>query len=111
MGRFFAAIMTLLLHAIRACARERQQLVLENIALRQQVMVLSQKRPRPSLHDGHRTFWVALHSAWSGWRRLLVIVDPDTVVRWHRRRFDGTGPGYRAVVGPVVRASMSRSAC
>jgi hypothetical protein len=87
MAKLFAALMTLLLHALRAMARSRADLVLENLALRQQVMVLKEKRPRPHLHDGHRAFWVAMRSAWSGWASRLVVVTPGTVVRWHRRRF------------------------
>jgi hypothetical protein len=87
MAKFFAVMMMLLVHAIRAAARGRADLVLENVALRQQVTALKQQRPRPPLHDGHRAFWVALRSAWSGWASRLVVVHPDTVVRWHRRRF------------------------
>ncbi len=72
MAKFFAAVMTLLLHALRAMTRSRADVVLENLALREQVMVLKEKRPRPSLDDGHRVFWVALRSVWSLWTKLLV---------------------------------------
>ena len=34
-----------------------------------------------------RLFWVGLARAWTGWRQTLVIVSPDTVLRWRRRRF------------------------
>jgi hypothetical protein len=34
-----------------------------------------------------RMFWVALRQLWSEWRRPLMYVQPDTVVRWHRERF------------------------
>ncbi len=87
MAKLFVALMTLLLHAIRAMARSRAEIVIENLALKQQVMVLKDKHPRPTLTDGDRAFWVALRAVWSRWTRLLVIVEPDTVVRWHRTRF------------------------
>src|SRR5256885_8622297 len=34
-----------------------------------------------------RLFWVALSRVWAGWRQALVIVSPNTVLRWQRRRF------------------------
>jgi hypothetical protein len=30
-------------------------------------------------------FWIALFRFWPRWKRVLVIVKPDTVVRWHRK--------------------------
>ncbi len=39
------------------------------------------------LDDIHRAFWVALRNSWAGWANRLIIVDPDTVVRWNRQRF------------------------
>jgi hypothetical protein len=63
MAKLFAALMTLPLHSLRAIARSRADIALENVALRQQVMVLKERRPRPPLQDGHRAFWVALRSA------------------------------------------------
>ena len=80
-------VLKLVLHAIRALARCRADLVLVNLALRQQVAVLAQERPSPILDDCDRGFWVALRSRWAGWARRLVIVKPATVIDWHRRRF------------------------
>jgi hypothetical protein len=34
-----------------------------------------------------RLFWVGLARVWTGWRQALIIVSPDTVLRWQRRRF------------------------
>jgi hypothetical protein len=34
-----------------------------------------------------RLFWVGLARVWTDWRQVLVIVSPDTVLRWQRRRF------------------------
>jgi hypothetical protein len=55
--------------------------------LKQQVDALKQKRPRPQLDDADRAFWVAMRTAWNGWAERLVIVKPETVVKWHRERF------------------------
>lgn len=64
--------------------RARRDLMLENLALRQQPAVYVRQSRRPQLHDADRRFWSLLARPWSGWRSALVIVGPDTVVRWHR---------------------------
>ncbi len=87
MCRFFVFLVMLVFGAVRAACRSRADLVVENLALRQQVTALKQRRPRPPLDDADRGFWVALRSCWSGWASRLVIVKPDTVVAWHRQRF------------------------
>jgi putative transposase len=63
----------------------RSQLVLDNLALRQQLVVLSRQRPRPSLRRRDRFFWVCLSKLYSGWRSALLLVQPETVVRWHQQ--------------------------
>ena len=65
-------------------ARDRRDLVLENIALRHQLEVLMRTRRRPTLYQADRRLWSALARVWPNWRRHIVIVQPDTVVRWHR---------------------------
>jgi putative transposase len=45
------------------------------------------ERGRCDPHRVLRLFWVGLARAWTGWRQALVIVSPDTVLRWQRRRF------------------------
>jgi len=67
--------------------RGHQALVLENLALRQQLAVYKRHSKRPRLKRSDRLFWVTLAGLWKGWRRVLVLVHPDTVVRWQRQRF------------------------
>jgi hypothetical protein len=67
--------------------RSRHNLGLEILALRQQVAVLKRKRPRPHLKPRDRLFWVVLRSLWTRWRDALILVEPDTVVGWHRAGF------------------------
>ena len=87
MPRFIVFLVALVVGAIRAICRSGADLVIENLALRQQVTALKQQRPRPRLDDADRGFWVALRSCWSGWASRLVIVKPDTVAKWNRERF------------------------
>jgi hypothetical protein len=57
---------------------------LENLALRQQLAVLTRTRTHLQLRPKDRLFWILLTSAWREWRTALMIVQPDTVLRWHR---------------------------
>ncbi len=85
--RAFVAIVTFIVQALRALAKSRADLVLENMALRQQATALKRERPRPHLDDRDRGIWVALREAWPGWVERLVVVRPETVIKWHRQRF------------------------
>jgi hypothetical protein len=83
-------VITLLLHVLRLLpflVGGHRQLALENLALRQQLAVYKRTAPRPKLRPADRLFWAGLARVWTGWRQALVIVSPDTVVRWQRRRF------------------------
>ena len=75
----------------------REDLILENLALRQQLLTLHATRPRRRLTALHKLFWVALRRFWSGWTKPLVLVTPRTVVSWHR-------PGFRLYWTWVSRA-------
>jgi putative transposase len=65
----------------------RKSLLIENIALRQQLAVFKRKHSRPRLSAMDKLFWVALRRFWSSWKTALIVVTPDTVVRWHRTGF------------------------
>ena len=75
-----------------ACAlvrlfRSQQSLLIENLALRQQLVVFKRHNSRPRLTAVDKLFWVALGRLWSSWKLALMVVAPDTVVRWHRTGF------------------------
>jgi putative transposase len=76
-----------LLALIPTALRLRSELALENLALRQQLAVLNRRHRRPKLRKLDRLFWVFLSRSWECWKQTLVIVKPETVVLWHRRRF------------------------
>jgi putative transposase len=79
-------LLAALLPTVRSAIRSRRDLLLENLALRQQLATLVSWRS-PEIRTTDRAFWVALRRLWPGWARILVIVQPDTVLRWHRRGF------------------------
>ena len=80
------AMMRLLFLAVRDAARSRARLHLELLAIRHQLHVLERTRARRlrlSILD--RWLWVWLSRVWLDWQRALVIVQPATVIAWHRR--------------------------
>ena len=82
-----AAIFLCLLGTLGSAFRRRSDLILENLALRQQLAVFKHGRPRLRLTHPDRLFWFTLSRLWSRWREVLVVVKPETVVGWHRWAF------------------------
>lgn len=76
-----------LLSTLIATFRSRGSLQLENLALRHQLAVLRRTSPRPRLRLSDRILWSWLSRVWAGWRDSLVIVRPETVIAWRRRKF------------------------
>ena len=77
-----------LLASLSSILRSRAALELENLALRHQIGVLqrcARKRPKLILLD--RLLWAWLSRVWSDWRSALAIVQPETVIAWHRGSF------------------------
>jgi len=70
-----------------ALFKSQRQLALENLALRQQVAMLRQSVRRPRATPADKVFWILFSRYVDGWRSLLHILHPDTVVRWHRKGF------------------------
>ena len=73
--------------SLSRCFNSRQSLLLENLALRQQLAVLQRRRPRPKLSPLDKLFWVLARRFWSAWKQALLVVTPETVVRWHHVGF------------------------
>lgn len=67
--------------------KSREELIIENLALRQQLATYQIKKTRPNITDIGRSFWIALKHSWSKWTDCLIIVRPETVIDWQKRRF------------------------
>jgi len=76
-------LLVALLPTLFSAMRSRRHLVIENLALRQQLATFA-SRLHPDIRPSDRVFWVLLRRYWSRWAGALAIVRPDTVVRWHR---------------------------
>jgi len=76
-----------LLSGALAFLKSRGDVAAEVIAVRHQLAVLQRERKTPRLNRWDRILWVFLSKTWPSWHRLLVIVQPDTVIRWHSSAF------------------------
>jgi hypothetical protein len=79
------AALVVLLRTLGLLCRGHRAIALENVALRQQLSIFRRTVRRPHLRTSDRVFWVLLAKAWQDWRTALIVVQPDTVVRWHRQ--------------------------
>ncbi len=71
----------------RLMFRSKQDIVLENLALRQQLAVQQRRMKRPKIKNTDRIFWVWISKIWNHWKSALIIVKPETVISWHRKGF------------------------
>src|SRR5215510_1108140 len=100
-----------LLWAVAAAVQPKALLIADNLCLRQQLLVLQRRMPRPRLEDVDRRFWILAYRWFSGWQASLLVVKPDTVLRWHRqgwrtywrRRSCLTGRPGRRPIAPELR--------
>ena len=109
----------IILRTIISALRSHRALALENLALRHQLEVLNRNARRPCLTNRDRTLWVILSRLWSDWSNQLTIVQPETVIRWHKRGFrlywkwksGPRWPGRKQVPGEIrdLIRNMSRS--
>ena len=105
-----------LIATIPALFRDRSSQAVVELALRQQLAIYAHRNPRPRLSSFDRAFWVALFRFWSRWKTALVLVQPETVVRWHREGFrlywrwiSKSSPG-RPRIDPELRMLIRRMA-
>jgi len=112
--------LVVLLRSISLICGGHRAVALENLALRQQLAALTRTVRRPQLRTRDRLFWILLAKGWREWRTALIVVQPDTVVRWHRqwlrrqwtRRSLRTRPGrpntdaaVRTLIGTMAAAN------
>ena len=110
--------MRLLVLAIAAIFGPKALLIVENLCLRQQLVVLQRRHPRPRLSDADRRFWILASRWFSDWRHPLLIVKPETVLGWQRAgwraywrwRSSHETRGGRPAISVELRALIARMA-
>ena len=88
--------------------RTKPELIAENALLRQQLVILRRSVKRPRCTTADRTLLVLLAGRLRTWRQTLLIVQPDTLLRWHRnlfrcfwrRKSRATTPAHRPPIAP-----------
>jgi len=100
---------------VRAMLIPKIHLAVENLALQQQLAVCKQSVKRPRLWPRDRLFWGLLSWPRPNWRSALAIVQPETVIRWHRQGFkrywswrSGSGKPGRPPIGREIRNPVRR---
>ena len=71
----------------RSVMRSRAHLAAENLFLRKQLALYQERRAKPRRADDATRIVLAGLSRFREWRQLLVIVKPETLIRWHRKGF------------------------
>ena len=114
--RALLPLISALLRCALAFFRSRNEQAIVELALRQQLATFAQTGSKSKLTPVDRAFWVALFRFWPRWRETLVIVKPDTVIRWHRKGFrlywraiSKRGPG-RPPISAELKALIGRLA-
>ena len=70
---------------IRGLIVSRVKLSLELLALRQQLVVLRRTVEHPQIQNRNRRFWIVVSRIWKDWPQALIVVKPETVIKWHRQ--------------------------
>src|ERR1700675_3020892 len=115
MKRPMVAFLTQLLLAIRSQFTHRARLEAENLILRQQLVVLRRKSPtRVKLRNIDRLLLAWLYRLYPSVLDAIIIVQPETVIRWHRRgfraywRWKSRRVGGRPQIDSEIRALIRR---
>jgi transposase InsO family protein len=112
-------LFVLLLTALGAAGRRRGDLIVENLLLRHQLAVLTRptrQRRRVRFRQLDKLLWVLIRRLRRDWLRHLVVVTPDTVLRWHRAgwrrywRWCSRSPSGRPRLSPEIQALIARMA-
>jgi putative transposase len=107
---------TVMLGAVTDMSRSKTDLLVENALLRHQFVILERQIKRPRLTWQDRLGMVFLASRLPGWRQALLVVQPDTLLRWHRElfkhfwRFKSRRRGGRAAIAPDLISIIQRMA-
>ncbi len=78
---------SLLLGTLADLARGKSELIAENALLRQQLIILSRQVKRPAYQKTDRLLLVLLARMVRTWKQALCLVQPETLLRWHRELF------------------------
>jgi hypothetical protein len=112
------AAVPLVVGTLADLGRNKTDLLLENALLRQELLILQRSVQRPRCTATDRARLVLLTSRLRTWRQALLIVQPETLLRWHRdlfrrvwrHRSQATAPAHRPPLAPETVALIRQMA-
>jgi putative transposase len=112
------AAASLLIGTVADLARTKPELLAENAFLRQQLIILRRQVRRPRCTTADRALLVLLARRLRTWPHALLLVQPDTLLRWHRQLFRwcwrrtsrATSPAHRPPLAPETFALIREMA-
>ena len=90
-------------HLVLLLMRSSRALAAENLFLRKQLAMFQERQLKPHRANDSSRWVMAALSRWFDWRDALVVVKPDTLIRWHRKGF---GLFWRHKSRPVGRPRL-----
>ena len=109
------ALIFLALNLLAALVKSKSRLEAENAALRQQLIVLQRKvHGRVRFSNDDRLFFIQLYRWFPSILKAMLIIRPETLIRWHRAGFRGywrwksCSLGGRPPIGTELRALIQR---
>jgi putative transposase len=87
MYRLISKLICFQLMIIKSLFNKKSALVFENLMLKQQLGMFIVKEMKPEISDSDRSFLVALKDVFSKWKNFIIVVKPETVIEWQKRRF------------------------
>jgi putative transposase len=118
LGQFISMLSMLLADGVRyvgLCLRSPTALAAENLFLRKQLALCRERSITPRRATPATRLTLVWLARWFDWRRALVIVQPATLIRWHRQGFRvfwrWTSRRGRPPIPPALRALIRHMAC
>ena len=109
------ALICFVLAVLASPFKSKSRLEAENAALRHQLIVLRRKMPgRPWLTNNDRWFFLQMYRWFPSILKVVRIIQPETLVRWHRAgfrcywRWKSLGRGGRPQIETELRALIRR---
>src|SRR5713226_4148932 len=80
-------VATDVLRLVSIPAGSRTRLAAENLFLRKQLALYVERQVKERRADDAARITLVMLARWIEWRRILTVVQPDTLIRWHRKGF------------------------
>src|ERR1019366_10789546 len=97
-----------LMALVRLGLTSRAHLAAENLFLRKQLALYQERRTKPRRPDPATRITLVLLSRLLDWRSMLTVVQPDTLIRWHRQGWRLFWRGKSRPGRPPIPADLRR---